>query len=133
MGHFGSHIYNEPYLLPCLKVSSFDINSKGIYLVDSFGEVIFFNPESVPLKGQRVSLNEKIRELFCGFDYLLAISQESRVYGLGDNSQNQLCSNKFRSASEFIHLGINIKEEKNMEFRCSNNFVLCLSCTPLSC
>jgi alpha-tubulin suppressor-like RCC1 family protein len=97
-----------------MNVSSFDINSKGIFIVDGFGEVIFFDTGCSSLKGCRINSSSKIRDIFCGSDYLLAISRENLVFGLGDNSQNQLCSNKFRKCSEFTHLGINLKEERNI-------------------
>jgi hypothetical protein len=43
LGHFSQHIFDEPYLLYPGRVTSFDINSKGIYVVDAFGELMHFN------------------------------------------------------------------------------------------
>lgn len=43
LGHFDQDIFDEPHLFYPGRVSSFDINANGVYIVDTFGSLIYFN------------------------------------------------------------------------------------------
>ena len=62
---------------------------------------------------------------------MLAVSTNKNLFGLGRNCEHQLCSNQAGYINTFSKLPINIKNQENIEFCCSNNFVLCLVSKPI--
>ena len=44
-------------------------------------------------------------------DYLLAITKQKNILGLGNNNEQQLCTTKVRNTKELIPLLVNIKAE----------------------
>lgn len=67
-----------------------------------------------------------------GLDYLLAVTKDNTVYGLGDNSQQQLLSCKLRNTNEMVNLDIDLKQANGLKIKCSNSFVLCLANKPIT-
>ena len=54
LGHFGVHIFDEPFLVSNSHVVDFGINEEGIWSVDAFGELSYFDPSRPKIKGIRV-------------------------------------------------------------------------------
>jgi alpha-tubulin suppressor-like RCC1 family protein len=71
-----------------------------------------------------------MKKVICGMDYVIAISRQNNIYGMGNNHEQQLCSTQYKNTSEMTLMPFRIEE--NIDLSCSNNFVIGLVSKPIS-
>ena len=108
LGNFGNVTYDEPFMVH-LSVFSFDINDNGAYIADSSGDLHIFSFIKENNKAERISFGEKVSHVHCGMDYTIVVTSNDRnLYGLGNNSYKQLCSQNQNTLPTFKSLELSL-------------------------
>ena len=53
----------------------FDVNQEGVYIIDAYGDLLFYNVEKDKMKEEKIYTSMKIKGVYCGLDYVLIINK----------------------------------------------------------
>ena len=73
-----------------MQVTAYDVNDKGIYIIGMYGEAYFIATNKSKMQVEKISGLSDLKTLFCGLDYTIFMNKSNTLFGIGDNSQNQL-------------------------------------------